>query len=406
MGMTSRISSLVTKARAHYSDHGLSGLMWNSILFLANKPIQHRSISRTQLQNIAANGDRIWYTGREKPIKISPPTHETLREAFKSYPKEYNPQRAFVCELEDCHLIGPNAVGVSKDNRLILETIDVISVMHLGSPTQVLKRLIGLRTGSIDNHEATRVFPLISPDPSFYHWMLEYLPRLRLLDHYEKETGYEPTVLIESDSPKFVRDTLELAGYGTSRCEEWTGGEKCVKHLIVPSKRTHAFNYQDPSESNYQPSQTDYYWLRDKIRSNSNQNRSTVDKSSKIYISRQKAPPKRGRKVANYHQFVNELRDQGFTPYILEDLSFQEQVDLFTDADVILGPHGAGFANMIFSNDPLIIEMFPNNIVRPHFYFLSNVMDFEYEGIVTESHKGNLLVDLDLFRDRINEIDI
>lgn len=118
------------------------------------------------------------------------------------------------------------------------------------------------------------------------------------------------------------------------------------------------------------------------------------------------ASPKRGRKVVNYQQFINELYDRGFKPYILEELSFQEQVNLFTDADIILGPHGAGFANMIFSNDPLIIEMFPKDVLRPHFYFLANVLGYKYEGIVTESYKGDLVVDIESFRNQMDEITV
>ena len=69
-----------------------------------------------------------------------------------------------------------------------------------------------------------------------------------------------------------------------------------------------------------------------------------------------------------------------------------------------MGPHGAGLVNMIFANQPLIIEMFPEDTLKPHFYFISNMMGFDYEPMVTEAQNSNLIVDTESLRDFLDSV--
>lgn len=40
----------------------------------------------------------------------------------------------------------------------------------------------------------------------------------------------------------------------------------------------------------------------------------------------------------------------GFESVLLEELSFKESLRVFREAEVIVGPHGAGWANLLFCN--------------------------------------------------------
>jgi hypothetical protein len=55
---------------------------------------------------------------------------------------------------------------------------------------------------------------------------------------------------------------------------------------------------------------------------------------------------------------MEKLESYGFDSYVLEDLSFYEQVDLFSSAEIVVGPHGAGFTNTIFADDLTLLELF------------------------------------------------
>lgn len=60
-----------------------------------------------------------------------------------------------------------------------------------------------------------------------------------------------------------------------------------------------------------------------------------------------------------------------------------------------MGPHGAGLSNMMFAEDPMIIELFPESVIKPQFYFLADIFNFEYTPIVANSEGNNLILDTD-----------
>lgn len=66
----------------------------------------------------------------------------------------------------------------------------------------------------------------------------------------------------------------------------------------------------------------------------------------KLYIARDRA---RYRRMLNERQIQAALRAQGFDIVRPEDLSFGEQLELYSAASVIVGPTGAGLSNMAFA---------------------------------------------------------
>ncbi|TKX52297.1 glycosyltransferase family 61 protein, partial [Halorubrum sp. SS7] len=76
---------------------------------------------------------------------------------------------------------------------------------------------------------------------------------------------------------------------------------------------------------------------------------------SRVYISRDDADERR---VVNETQVVRLLEDYGFSRVILSNLSLAEQIVLFYQADVVIGPHGAGLLNAVYSEDVQVIEIF------------------------------------------------
>lgn len=99
--------------------------------------------------------------------------------------------------------------------------------------------------------------------------------------------------------------------------------------------------------------------------------------NERIYIGRRPKGSK-GRRVLNEDAVMDVLRPLGFTHYLLEDLSFDEQARLFYDAEVVVAPHGAGLSNLIYSKHAKVIEYFPSHHVVPSFYFLVKSKQLPY----------------------------
>jgi capsular polysaccharide biosynthesis protein len=138
------------------------------------------------------------------------------------------------------------------------------------------------------------------------------------------------------------------------------------------------------------------------MRSNISDSKTNSDNIKKIYISRQEAS--RERMVVNQNQLNGILEKHGFETYKLESLPFKEQLEIFYKSDVIMGPHGAGLLNMIFADDPIIIELFPESVIKPHFHFLADMFNFDYTSIVVKSEGNNLIINPDELDEVLSEI--
>ena len=89
-------------------------------------------------------------------------------------------------------------------------------------------------------------------------------------------------------------------------------------------------------------------WLRKKFLENNINSRKDLPK--KIYLDRSdsKSKNKNLRSIINEDEVKNYLISKGFSAIKLTELSFIDQALTFYNADIIVGLHGAGFANIIF----------------------------------------------------------
>ncbi|MEL6928884.1 MAG: glycosyltransferase family 61 protein [Cyanobacteria bacterium J06600_6] len=103
-----------------------------------------------------------------------------------------------------------------------------------------------------------------------------------------------------------------------------------------------------------------------------------------IYISRAKAPL--GRHIANEAALLKALTPLKFKKYILEDMPFSQQIELFYDAKIVVAPHGAGLSNLLFGKHLKVLELFSQPTVTPHYYYLAKSMGHEYRYWCSPQH--------------------
>jgi hypothetical protein len=390
----SYISHFVNRVFDYYTQEGLRGLIYA----VGPKIVRSQAISAAEVPEKDAT---VWECGTEAEIKLSSPKNQRLHTQFNDYPSQFQSKKSRIFELTNCTLIGKNAAGVYNRISLISEsTAGRLTPMYVGSRYTILRYAVSPTRRYRNTTQFEYVFPLISPDPSYYHWMVEFLPKVRLLKKYQMMTGRNPIILIESNPRDFIVESLEFFGVSSKHIHTWNSEFASVEKLIITTHRPHGFNYDRPSGSNYNPCIRDLQWLRTQAQSTLSEYECATDDEKRLYISRQSAS--RGRRVLNFDILTQILDEYGFGIHKLEEYSFDEQIRLCAGADIIMGPHGAGLLNTIFADDPTMIELFPESVIKPHFYFLSEMLDIEYRSCVTEAEGNNLVVDTDEMKEIIS----
>jgi len=77
-----------------------------------------------------------------------------------------------------------------------------------------------------------------------------------------------------------------------------------------------------------------------------------------IFISRSDS---QNRRIINENNLVKYLKKFNFKTYVLGKLNFIDQIKLFEEAKIIVSMHGAGLANLVFTNpEAKVVEIFPS----------------------------------------------
>tara|TARA_Y100000992_G_scaffold71966_1_gene45199 strand:+ start:3607 stop:4710 length:1104 start_codon:yes stop_codon:yes gene_type:complete len=119
------------------------------------------------------------------------------------------------------------------------------------------------------------------------------------------------------------------------------------------------------------------FYLRDKFLKFSKK----FDCADKIFIDRSDSNFNHC-KLINNQEIIDFLRKNGFESYQTSKLDFFEQIYLFSNAKIIIGPHGAAFSNIIFSKPGLkLIELMPKDHPSIKCEKISNLLKFDYKRI-------------------------
>jgi hypothetical protein len=237
---------------------------------------------------------------------------------------------------------------------------------------------------------------------NFGHWLLEDLPRLRGFEYYQKETGRMPRILIKQNPPSWMIETLRLLGFSSSDWVEWNGNTATVSRQVIPK-----LNYVHSWGWEYDP--VGRKWVSDRMKSNVDFTDS-VSYPDRVFVSRQ---GQSRRKIINFDEVIDALGQFGFQAIRPEELSIVEQIQLFDQAEFIIGPSGSAFANVIFSNDATLIQITQYRGDIPLWYVLTSEIGLQHGHIVGEptgdyleanNKTSDILVDVDKLIESVAEI--
>lgn len=220
---------------------------------------------------------------------------------------------------------------------------------------------------------------------NYFHWFINILPKI---EFFEK-SGIDIDHYLVDVSKPFQKASLEMINFPMDKIIPLSSVDNIKAKNIIASNLPSSPGITNSSSIEF---------LRNKFEKKQN------DRNLKIFISRKKAL--QGRTITNEDEVFELIEKYGFESYVLEDMSFYDQVEIFSKAKIVLAPHGAGLTNMIFCpDDTKIIECCNPKYRATCYYILAGMCNFDYYYIlgdgdrpsldqVTYDCSGNITVDL------------
>lgn len=195
---------------------------------------------------------------------------------------------------------------------------------------------------------------------SYYEFVVYIVAKLlRIEDALGPEIWKQAKLAYPRRVQPYERDFLQALGIDEDRVIDTRtfGGAVGASRIVVANNHTRRH-----------PSPDDIHRLRRRFVPRDG------NASRRLYISRAGT-----RRVVNESELRPILDRHGveFIPDVPRSL--REQVDLFRQASLIIGPHGAAFTNIIWSPPGTrLIELFGQTYYPPHFQYLAEILEHRY----------------------------
>ena len=141
-------------------------------------------------------------------------------------------------------------------------------------------------------------------------------------------------------------------------------------------------------------------WIVRYLRSKFLKKKSKKYNFDKIYIDRSDSNHKHCQ-IINNNEIKKFLKLKGFKILKLSNFSFKKQIDIFSNSKFIVGPHGAGFSNLVFCRkNTRVIEIRPRNHPNKVYEIISKINKLNYNSIkitqIKNSNKGDMFLRKDI----------
>lgn len=306
-------------------------------------------------------------------------------ESLEKSGSVYLPDDRFVKVFDDSMILGSRGLCLDSKNRIIAEVSGDPQLtprrqkMCLKRAFKDLRLSFNRREPVIQLRDACPLLPFYV---NYFHWTAESLMKVFMLEKYgELEESY-PTLVIPQDPTSWMEETLDLVDYSGKIVQLPRPQIVGVDRLVIPS-------YPAPTKEACS-------WLRDRMLSNIEPDLEP-GKKRRLLVKRQDADERR---LINHKEVENELTDLGFEAIVPGKYSVAEQVKIFSQAEIIVGAHGAGLTNIIYSEDAQVVELY-GVIDSTIFSRIGNMLGHDYLKIECKTQGRDLIADPERIKNKL-----
>ncbi len=252
-----------------------------------------------------------------------------------------------------------------------------------------------------------KVFSLLTGgggNSNYWHWLFDVLPRMYIVENLVnlKEIDF---FLLPDLKEKFQNETLEYLNIEpVKRLSSRIHRHFSANEIIVTD---HPYNLlNDPKKDSLNIPIWIISFLRNKFL-NLKPNNQNLPK--KIYIERTDSKSGHGkmRSIINENEVKDFLEKQGFKFLTLSKYHFKQQVEIFNQAECIVGLHGAGFANIVFCEPNTKVLELQSDSAGEIIKNISKKNRLNYDcisvkpKITTDNQLGHIEINIDTLKEKI-----
>ena len=197
-------------------------------------------------------------------------------------------------------------------------------------------------TPKFKKHFKGKVFSLVqgASGSNYWHWLSDVVPKIEILhkNNFLKKISF----FYLPDINNFILDVLKCYGIeenqliNSKKFKHIAADELFVFEHLYILKGTFNKGFEKIPQWIVTFLKLKFISLKKKFKAS---NKIFIDRSDSKFLHFQ---------IKNNNQIKKYLQTKGFKSYQLSQLSFFEQIYLFNNSKIIIGPHGAGFANLVF----------------------------------------------------------
>lgn len=181
---------------------------------------------------------------------------------------------------------------------------------------------------------------------NYYHWMIEILPKLQFLREFDAAYPGFPLLVSEGTyRVRSLREGLEVLAKERPVVVLDRNKTYAVNELVYASNPNNSpFNLRNGERSKVsdfitRPPSIEY--LRNRL--TSALGKGICHGGERVFLAR-----RRERRKYNQDEILEICANYGFKPIFLDEKSLSEQAELISNAEIIAGPTGAAWTNLIF----------------------------------------------------------
>lgn len=292
---------------------------------------------------------------------------------FKAYEETIPP--LYVRTFKDAYCITNREEVISSEGNVISEYT-----------SQKVNKLIGENKGIFEKSNLRKIdgkvvhLGMAGVEDNYYHFLTECIGRLYLIE----KSKVRPDYYIVSNHVHFQQELLDLLSIDRKKIIPTNSNIIIKARELIVASFINNWEYIKFRRHTYYQKRWIPGWINELYKERIIPKVKKTDKKN-IYISRSRS---KGRKVENETEVSKIFKSFGFGIYNTETMTVKEQVELFANASVIAGIHGAGLANINFApSTAKIFEIFPEYYHDAGYRIQANALGLRYFYMIGKTRK-------------------